>query len=160
MIKKYTQITLFLVFFAFLILLKNYIGHDDNAGAIGQPVLQSPVSLPTVEPVATKPAGSPLPTTNSSIYKDGTFTGSVEDAYYGNIQVQAIIQNGQITDVVFLQYPNDNRTSLSINSQATVYLKQEAIAVQSAKVNTISGASDSSFAFRKSMATALSKAHR
>ena len=36
-------------------------------------------------------------TTPSSQYKDGTYTGSVASAYYGNVQVQAVISNGKIT---------------------------------------------------------------
>jgi uncharacterized protein with FMN-binding domain len=38
------------------------------------------------------------------------------------------------------------------------YLKQEAIAAQSANVNIISGATDSSYAFRQSLASALAQA--
>ena len=162
-LKKYFQVSVFLAFFGLLIVVKNYIGHADEeeSVAIGKPNLQTPTTQTpsaAVTPVANTAA--PTSTPNNSIYKDGTFTGSVEDAYYGNIQVQAVIQNGKIADVLFLQYPNDNRTSIRINSQSNQYLKEEAIAAQSANVNIISGASDSSFAFRKSMATALQRAHK
>lgn len=91
-------------------------------------------------------------------YKDGEYVGDVADAYYGNIQVKAVIANGQISDVQFLQYPNDRRTSIMINSQAMPLLKQEAISVQSAKVDIISGATDSSQAFIQSMDSALANA--
>lgn len=107
------------------------------------------------------PSSLPSPTPQSgsnSIYKDGVYTGSVEDAFYGNIQVQASIANGKISDVVFLQYPNDNRTSIFINSQAMPMLKSEALQVQSANVDIVSGASDSSMAFQRSLSTALSNA--
>lgn len=100
-----------------------------------------------------KPASAPAHT-----FKDGTFVGSVADAYYGNIQVQAVIQNGQITDVQFLQHPNDRSTSIHINNQAMPYLRYEALQAQSANVDIISGATDSSFAFRQSLAYALNKA--
>ena len=92
-------------------------------------------------------------------YKDGTYTGNPADAFYGNIQVQAIISGGRITDVQFLQYPNDRSTSIAINSQAMPYLKQEAIQAQSANVDIVSGATDSSQAFQESLASALSQAH-
>jgi uncharacterized protein with FMN-binding domain len=91
-------------------------------------------------------------------YKDGTFTGSVADAFYGNIQVQAVISGGKITDVVFLQYPNDRNTSIYINSQAMPLLKQEAIQVQSEQVDGVSGATASSGAFVQSLGSALQKA--
>ena len=91
-------------------------------------------------------------------YRDGTYTGSTEDAYYGNIQVQVTIANGKISDVQFLQYPNDNNTSRFINEQAMPFLKSEAIQAQSAQVDIISGASDSSAAFIKSLGNALGQA--
>lgn len=88
-------------------------------------------------------------------YKDGAYTGDVTDAYYGNIQVKAIIQGGKIMDVQFLQYPNDRSTSREINAQAMPYLKSEALQAQSADVNIISGATDSSRAFVQSLRSAL-----
>jgi uncharacterized protein with FMN-binding domain len=94
----------------------------------------------------------------SGNYKDGAYTGVVADAYYGNIQVQAVIQNGKITDVNFLQYPNDRRTSIEINTQAMPILRSEAIQVQSANVDIVSGATDSSIAFRQSLSSALNQA--
>jgi uncharacterized protein with FMN-binding domain len=116
-------------------------------------------------PTPTQPSNSgsqsmmqQIPRQMMGLYKDGTYSGSVEDAFYGPLQVQAIIANGKISDVIFLQYPNDNRTSQYVNSQADPMLKQEAIAVQSAKVDIISGASASSQAFQASLGNALAKA--
>ena len=106
-------------------------------------------------PPAVVPPAQPKP---KGQYADGQYTGISEDAYYGNIQVKAVIQNGKITDVIFLDHPHDRSTSVYINSQAMPYLKQEAIAAQSAKVNIISGATDSSIAFRQSLASALAQA--
>ena len=94
----------------------------------------------------------------SAAYKDGTYTGSVEDAYYGNVQVQAVIQGGKIKQVKFLQYPNDRPNSVAINQQAIPYLQQEAIQAQSAHVSGVSGATDTSIAFVQSLSSALSQA--
>jgi uncharacterized protein with FMN-binding domain len=91
-------------------------------------------------------------------YADGTYTGSPADAYYGTIQVQAIIQNGTLADVQFLQYPSDRNTSVRVNSRALPILKQEAISAQNANVNIVSGATDSSQAFQQSLSSALSQA--
>ena len=122
------------------------------------PVKQTtvPQSVPptaTLAPVI--PTATPKP---ASGYKDGTFVGSAADAIYGNIQVQATISNGQLTNVQFLQYPNDRGTSIEINQQADPLLAQEAIQSQSANVNIISGATDSSQAFVQSLQSALDKA--
>lgn len=106
---------------------------------------------------------SPSPTPVSvpkknGIYNDGTYTGSVADAYYGNVQVEVVIANNRISDVKFLDYPQDRSTSRSINSYAMPRLTQEAIQAQSANVNGVSGASDTSAAFKQSLASALAKA--
>jgi uncharacterized protein with FMN-binding domain len=92
------------------------------------------------------------------MYKDGTYTGVSADAYYGNVQVQAIIQNGKLADVQFLDYPRDRSTSLRISSEAMPYLKSEAIQAQSAPVDIVSGATEISGAFNQSLASALAAA--
>ncbi len=118
----------------------------------------------TAVPVSTNKNTSDTTATEASVntsqraYKDGTYTGSAADAIYGTIQVQATIQNGKISDVQFLQYPNDRDDSIQINQQAMPVLKQEAIQAQSANVDIVSGATDSSQAFMQSLASALSQA--
>jgi len=100
----------------------------------------------------------PTSTSSTGKYKDGTYTGSVADAFYGNIQVQVTISGGKITDVRFLQFPNDRRTSQMINAQADPMLAQEAIQAQSANVSGVTGATASSGAFVQSMQGALQQA--
>jgi len=95
---------------------------------------------------------------SSDQYKDGTYTGSVADAYYGNVQVSVTISGGKITNVKFLQYPDTHSTSVVINQQAMPYLQQEAIQAQSPNVQLISGATFTSQAFVQSMQAALSQA--
>ncbi|HVZ58789.1 MAG TPA: FMN-binding protein [Patescibacteria group bacterium] len=114
----------------------------------------NPQSLATPTPASATP---PIDQAKAG-YKDGTYTGSTQDVFYGNIQVQVTISGGQISDVQFLQYPNDRGTSVMINSQAMPVLKQEAITAQSADVNIVSGATDSSQGFRQSLADALAQA--
>lgn len=140
--KKYSKITIVLAVFAILALFKQIKGGNGLPGIVGNQNNSNTSSV----------------VASSASYKNGSYTGSIEDAYYGNIQVQAVISGGKITDVVFLQFPNDNRTSQYINSQADPMLKQEAIQVQSAQVDIVSGASASSQAFQASLANALSQA--
>jgi uncharacterized protein with FMN-binding domain len=109
---------------------------------------------PTNGPVTT----IPLPTKSTGQYKDGAYTGNATDAFYGTMQVKAIISGGSITDVQFLQYPNDRQTSILINQQAMPALKQEAIQAQNANVDIVSGATDSSQAFVQSLRSALAQA--
>ncbi len=74
------------------------------------------------------------------------------------MQVQATIQGGKITNVQFVQYPNERNTSVRINSVAVPELQQEAIQAQSANVNIITGATLTSDGFQQSLQTALAQA--
>src|SRR5258706_10645916 len=51
-------------------------------------------------------------------YKNGSYTGPAADAFYGNVQVQAIVRGGKLSDIPFLSYPTDHRDSVFINQQA------------------------------------------
>lgn len=136
----------------------------DTAGlAVTPPVVTPrPSATPVTTPVATSQASStPTPTSTpkpAGQYKDGSYTGPSENAYYGFVQVKATVSGGKLTSVSFLEYPNDNPTSQSINSQAIPYLQQEAIQAQSANVDIISGATYTSQAFSQSLGSALNSA--
>ena len=121
---------------------------------------QSTNTTPTPTPVQT-PVTVTTPVTvkkTTGQYVDGSYTGSVADAYYGNVQVVATVSGGKLTKVAFLQYPNDRSTSRAINQRATPQLAAQAIQAQSANVSGVSGASDTSAAFKQSLASALSQA--
>ncbi len=98
------------------------------------------------------------PAQGSAQYKDGAYTGPVVDAYYGLMQIQAIIKGGRLSSIRILKYPNDRRTSIFINRQALPMLRDEVIRAQSAQVNIISGATLSSEAFIQSLGAAMSQA--
>ena len=107
----------------------------------------------------TNGGGTTQPSSPSASYKDGSYTGDVTDASYGNVQVAAIISGGKLIDVNVLQYPDSHSDSVAINQQALPMLKQEAIQVQSPNnVQIISGATFTSEAFIQSLTSALSKA--
>ncbi|MEP7173710.1 MAG: FMN-binding protein [Aestuariivirga sp.] len=91
-------------------------------------------------------------------YRDGNFTGSAFDAYFGMVQVQANVQNGRLVSVDVLDYPNHQRTSRSINRQALPLLQSEVIRAQGTRVNIISGATLTSRAYLRSLKSALSRA--
>jgi uncharacterized protein with FMN-binding domain len=101
---------------------------------------------------------TPAVAAKTSGYADGTYTGPVTDAYYGLIQIQAIVQGGRLAGIKVLQYPSDRRTSIAINHQALPMLRSEVVAAQSAKVDIISGATLTSEAFIKSLGGALRQA--
>ena len=125
----------------------------DPAGqaSAAPPTAQSPTDVPP--PPTTAP-----PTAVASGYKDGQYTGQQIDAFYGIVQVQVDIQGGKITNVQFLQYPNDRQRSAFINSQAMPMLQSETIQAQSAQVDIIGGATLTSQAFVMSLQSALASA--
>lgn len=96
---------------------------------------------------------------SSSIsYKDGTYNGSVNNAYYGNVQVKVNIQKGKIVNVSYLQYPTSDTTSIYIAKGILPYLNKEVIKAQSAHINIISSATYTSDAYISSLSSALQKA--
>lgn len=124
----------------------------------------APVAVPTRRPTATavaratpKPAPTVAPTPKG-LYRDGTYTGPVTDAFYGVVQVKTTIQNGRIASSEFVRYPNDRRTSVRINNYAVPHLQTEAVRAQSANVDVISGATLTSNAFVESLQAALNSA--
>lgn len=138
------------------------LGIRHQSPVIGKPAALARSGLTTParsSSTSSTSAGSPPPSSsNTNQFKDGAYTGSVADAYYGNVQVSATISGGKITDVKFLQYPDTHQTSVIINQQAMPYLKQEALQAQSGNVQIISGATYTSQAFQQSLQAALSQA--
>ncbi len=129
---------------------------DTSSPAATEPTQQPSGNITTAvnqTPVVTAPPPKP-----AGQYADGSYTGNAANAYYGTVQIQAVIQGGKLTAVNFLSYPNDRNTSRSINAQAMPQLKSEAIQAQSANVDSVSGATDTSQAFIQSLGSALAQA--
>ena len=126
--------------------------HEANAVAI------VPTTTPTSRSSSSSTSAPTATATSGTTYKNGTYTGSVADAQWGVVQVQVVIQNGEIINVQFLQYPNERNRSVEINSYADPILVNEAIQAQSAQVDMVSGATDTSQAFIQSLSDALSQA--
>lgn len=171
---KKTFLSLFLVFtFSAYALYTNIVGQSSKVvltPQVNKPKVSLTLPKYNTNPVVnnstnTKPTNTPIttpinpaPIVSNDKYRNGSYTGNSMDAYYGNVQVKAVISGGKITDVQFLDYPQGRSTSVRINSRAMPYLTSEAISLQDSNVNTVSGASFTSAAFRKSLASALSQA--
>lgn len=150
MIKKIAislAVILGFIFFSFT----QQIGDKEDDGVVKLPDMLQPAKQNKTTSTDSS-AGSTI------IYKDGEYTGPVIDAYYGNVQVKAVIENGKLSDVVFLDYPNSRQTSERVNQQAMPYLKQEAIQSQHAEVDIVTGATQTSLAFKESLKAALKQA--
>jgi uncharacterized protein with FMN-binding domain len=112
---------------------------------------QTPATTPAT-PTPVKTAAT-TPTVNSV---NGTFTGPVVNVSYGNVQVQITVTNGKITDAQALIAPtgkNDKYTRMALPQ-----LKQQTLAAQSTTIQGASGASYTTYGWRKSLQGAMVKA--
>ena len=104
----------------------------------------APSATPTVAPA--KPVGGVT----------GSFTGSVANTRYGPVQVKITVENGKIVDAQAVQAPSGSNDRYT--QKAVPVLRQQTIAIQSANVQGVSGASFTSYGWYQSLASAISKA--
>ncbi|MGD0577003.1 MAG: FMN-binding protein [Candidatus Staskawiczbacteria bacterium] len=95
---------------------------------------------------------------NTAVLKDGTYLGNETSSIYGKAKVQIVVSGGKITDVQFVEFPNDRQATIMKSNMAMPIIKQEVIQAQSANVNTVSGATQTSQSFIQSAQSALSQA--
>ena len=88
----------------------------------------------------------------------GTYTGTAIQTRYGAVQVQVTLANGRITAVTTLQAPSSDQHSASISAAAAPILASEALAAQSATIDTVSGATFTSQGYIGSLQSALDQA--
>jgi uncharacterized protein with FMN-binding domain len=112
---------------------------------------------PPAPTLTSTPTPTPTPAQTGQ-YKDGIYTGPVTDAVYGQLQVVVTIANGKIVNTNCPIYPSDNGHSMEVSSYSLPQLRQEAIASQSANVDVVSGATQTSGAYQQSLAAALAMA--
>ncbi|TDO48344.1 FMN-binding protein [Kribbella sp. VKM Ac-2571] len=82
------------------------------------------------------------------------------DTQYGPVQVEITVRGGRITKARALQHPSGDGTTDQINSYAVPQLNHEALAAQSANIDTVSGATFTSGGYRESLQSALDAAHQ
>jgi uncharacterized protein with FMN-binding domain len=142
--------------------LAAYFQHVDTASASGNTVTGVAVASGSAATTATAgtaatAAGTATTaaTTASSTLADGTYTGATDVNKWGPVQVQITVSGGKITEVVALQTPTDDRKSISINARATPTLASEVLSAQSAKIDTVSGATYTSDSYKVSLQSAI-----
>ena len=125
------------------------------------------LSLPIVDATAATRA------TTRKIVVSKRFTGSLASVQqWGSLQVTIVVRKKttitgtkkkvtrKMTAVSVPTYPNHTDRSIYINQTALPILKTEALRAQSANINMVSGATDSSDAFAQSLQSAILKAKR
>lgn len=146
-----------------------------GAGPTTVPGDRTPSASPSAaSPSAAGPStASPSAASSSAAGQDGgsgdgaaqtgggtrTVDGSVAQTRFGPVQVRIVVSGGKITDVQAVQVPNGNHHDAAINSHAVPILREEALAAQSADIDTVSGATITSDAYRQSLQAAIDAAH-
>jgi uncharacterized protein with FMN-binding domain len=134
----------------------------------GQPAHQQQAALlPAAAPPTTQPAtqGAPPPTggttTPPPVAPSGPHTvdGSVIDTPYGSVQVAVVFNGNKITDVQAKQTPDIDGRSVRLAELATPILRQEVLSAQSARIDTVSGATYTSDGYAQSVQYAIDHSH-
>ncbi|MFE3493082.1 FMN-binding protein [Streptomyces sp. NPDC059175] len=126
-----------------------------------KPHQPAPLALPSSQPPASAPSASPggKPSTGSGSSSTGTYTGDVIDTKHGPVQVRVTLSAGRLTGVTVLQAPGANPRDRELSSYALPVLTREALTAQSARIDTVSGATYTSEGYAQSLQSALDQAH-
>ena len=110
-----------------------------------------------VEPIVTAEATEEV--VNAGTYVNGQYVGSsIRADRWGNMQVVVVVEEGEVSNVLIADYPRNTTLSDTISRNAMPTLIQEAVTAQSAEIDIVSGATDTSVAFIQSLQTALDEA--
>jgi uncharacterized protein with FMN-binding domain len=87
-----------------------------------------------------------------------TITGAAESTMYGPMQVKVTLAGTRITNVAVVQETNDGQESQQIDSFSIPKLTAETLTAQSARIDTVSGATTTSTGYIGSLQSALDMA--
>ncbi|HWU45238.1 MAG TPA: FMN-binding protein [Humibacter sp.] len=132
------------------------VGGTSSTGAADA---DATTSTPTGASAAPSASSTPTPTTKASATKapaatTKTVNGATEQTPYGPIQVAVTFSGTRIVKVAELQAPSGGRSD-EINSQAAPLLAREVLASQSARIDTVSGATYTSEGYTQSVQSAI-----
>ena len=115
-----------------------------------------PKASATASPAKMKATGS----AGSGMMSTGTrtITGAAETTLYGPMQVKVTLDGTKITNVAVVQETNDGQESQSIDAFSIPKLNAETLAAQSARIDTVSGATTTSTGYIGSLQSALDQA--
>ncbi|WP_293767389.1 FMN-binding protein [Sporichthya sp.] len=88
-----------------------------------------------------------------------TVDGPVIATPYGPVQVRLGLRDGYIENAAAVVYPRENLVDKAINDDAVQVLQGQALIEQSSEIDTVSGATHTSAAYRESLQAALDAAH-
>ena len=117
----------------------------------------SPAPTATSTPSATAAPSAPSSASAAPAVTTKTVTGDSVDTAYGPVQVKVTFEGTKITAIDAVQYPTESGRDQEINAQVIPMLRQEALASQSAKIDSISGATYTSEGYIQSLQSAIDR---
>jgi len=130
-------------------------GHANKSESLAGAVQNPPRIAAGQAPQSAVPAGGSKKTTG---FNDGTYTGSAADTVYGRVQIAVVVSGGKIIDIQFLQMPNDLGHTQEVTNFSQPLLEQETLIKQSANIDFVSGATQTSEGYQQSCQAALNQA--
>ena len=132
------------------------------ASATGAPT--TPVATPTkakaskaATPMKAKATATATAAAGGSM-ATRTITGAVETTMYGPMQVKVTLEGKKITNIAVVEETNDGQESQQIDSFSIPKLNAETLTAQSARIDTVSGATTTSDGYIGSLQSALDQA--
>lgn len=115
----------------------------------------------TATTLAAPPSGSPQTSPNgtrTTATNPNTVIGQAAQTRYGPVQVQITVTGGKIKRVDLLQVPSTTPRDDVINNFAVPKLKHKTLQAQSAQIDSVSGATETSTGYINSLQSALDQA--
>jgi len=134
-------------------------------GLTGMAAIQAFIPTEGVSPPLPMTTGTPNPGATPPIpagahLEDGEYVSDKMSFEWGDLRVKVVVAGGKMTGVQILSYPDHRSTSLYLIQLADPILNSEVIKTQQTKVDIVSSATNSSYAYQDAVTNALMKATR
>ncbi|MEV6879268.1 FMN-binding protein [Amycolatopsis sp. NPDC051128] len=110
-------------------------------------VAQAP---PSITAPSTSAAPSTAPSSSDSTNATVTTQGTPESSNYGTVQVQVTFTGARLTAITLLRAPDSGRSLTALPR-----LQEEAMKAQSADIDTVTGATETSESYKTSLQAAI-----
>jgi uncharacterized protein with FMN-binding domain len=127
--------------------------HNTAVAQAPPPSVAAPSTpAPSTSDQSTSSSTPPSSTPDTRANPNATVTtqGSAESSNYGTVQVQVTFTGSRLAVVTLLQAPDDGRALTALPR-----LQEEAIKAQSADIDTVTGATETSESYKKSLQAAI-----
>jgi uncharacterized protein with FMN-binding domain len=121
--------------------------HNTAVAQAPPPSITAP-STSAAPPASTSPSSTP--STPDSANATVTTQGTAESSNYGTVQVQVTFTGARLVAITLLQAPDDGRALTALPR-----LQEEAMKAQSAGIDTITGATETSESYKTSLQAAI-----